>query len=298
MNQELQYVGNTPTSGYSFLFCNGIENTAEQAEQSAQLISEALGGRIVTLLHNSTTLSQFAQAHHDQESTRQHDVAQKITGFIRGQIQGHLDKKISKDQIKIYLFVHSHGAVLTELALNILGEDEKSRVVVFSYGGAKRLEKKVAGAVNNYLNKNDKVAPLGWNLTMSGSEFVTVADLEEIFTSDSHEERLKTAAGKCENETILRENYLTMQGKPTKYEKVWNQKDPVAIVCHPYFQKRWALYEELIKSYNIKILNPECDKSTGLAQVLDSHSFESYMPQVRLDAAKVISRIQKELANS
>lgn len=307
-------VGSEPNPrGRSILFCNGIENDEEDAKKSAEIVSGACRGRIVTVLHNTTTLSQFLGvrterrsngntgiAFDHQEPSRQKKVADAIKEVIREKIREHREQGVPHEEINIFFFVHSHGAVLADLALNTLTQEEKSRVVVFSYGVAKLLEKRIAGVVFNYFNQNDLIASMGHTHTIRKSEdMFAVRGAKEIWEAETEEQALFQMRMKCANEIYQHVFQLPLKDTfpaeaRNRYQEIVMEKDPhkrlVSTLKDPYFNERMAYYQSLTTKYTVKLLDGPTKEQGFIAlfsHIWGSHSFDSYENQVRQDAAMV-----------
>ncbi len=146
-------VGDVQCGNIRVIFCNGVENNEEGAKASAKKISRSYFDTQVHYFHNDTTLKQFFQHHSFEEQEHQSHLARQFAQFIRSHF--------FCPDANIFLFAHSHGAMVTEASLNLLTPEERARISVTCYGGATMLPKNLAGRVSNVIKREDLIAHVG-----------------------------------------------------------------------------------------------------------------------------------------
>jgi hypothetical protein len=156
-------VGGQKRPGETLIVCNGIETSSETACSNGQIISELYGNREVVVFHNPTSLGGYALAYtlFDFESIKEQKVlSDALRDLVRSKIQV-LERNpniLDRTAIRIILFVHSHGARIAFKALHSLGEEEREKIHVYSFGGAILIPKNFAKVACNYFLEGDSIA--------------------------------------------------------------------------------------------------------------------------------------------
>lgn len=137
------------------IYCNGIMNSINDAEESGRLISKVFGNKIVTICYNPTSGVQFLlQAANKVQ--QQAELAFSV--FLRRVICEALGVNS-----QVILFAHSHGAFISLQALeNELIQEQRDRIHVYTLGGVAMIPKSLAARVENYVCDLDYFAtPIG-----------------------------------------------------------------------------------------------------------------------------------------
>lgn len=143
------------------IYCNGIESTIEQAvQEQGKLISDAFGGRGVTVVCNPTKVSHYFNLHTAEQDAFENSVADTLLQQIQDQMQGAstMDRTERK---KVILFAHSHGTQILLKALQKLSPEERPYVTVYTFGGITMIPKNLAHKVEIYFNEGDIIGKSG-----------------------------------------------------------------------------------------------------------------------------------------
>ncbi len=140
----------------SLLYCNGIcSNHADESQranfdQQTELLTSVFPNRKVVVYNNPTGLGEFFT--NDAAQNEQIEaIATQFSKLIREKIK---DAK----QERVPIVAHSHGALITKLALERLQAEERAMVDVYAFGGVVMLPKALACSVKNYVFKGDMIA--------------------------------------------------------------------------------------------------------------------------------------------
>lgn len=157
----------------SYIFVNGINNDLEKdAESAASQIASRLGNKRVVLFYNPTSLK-------DYSAERTRFLIQRLFELIHTEFRRCQDGPDQENLIKIQIFAHSHGSVLTKHAMLLVREQLlKDSVEIVSLGGGVLVPKSLASKVSNFVNEFDLV-PLLANTRMP-EEFQVVLG-EEMY---------------------------------------------------------------------------------------------------------------------
>lgn len=114
-------------------FINGIDNTKEEALESAERISKATGGEEVLSMPNDTIhwLYDFLTCIVLKTSIDTHMIDWTVK-FLRYLVH---KAKQETDPPSVIIFAHSQGAIYLEHALELLSSSEKSSLRIFTFGG-------------------------------------------------------------------------------------------------------------------------------------------------------------------
>lgn len=138
-----------------FMFCNGINNSQQDAIDRAKQMSELFDNAKVILAHNPTREITFfawnvTQEIRNKEEELSASLAQRISDLLND------DKNI------MILFAHSHGTFLTKRALELLKDKNKNKQVrVFGFGGVTMIPKELGFSVYNTIFNTDAFALIG-----------------------------------------------------------------------------------------------------------------------------------------
>jgi len=114
-------------------FINGISNSAQQALQSANLISKhANGERVWSLVNDAKFLGNLIEAAAQKLNYRS-EVVKFGVQFLKFLIELS-DQSPLKPPIVV--FAHSQGALIIDLALDGLKSEERNRIHIYTFGGA------------------------------------------------------------------------------------------------------------------------------------------------------------------
>lgn len=114
-------------------FVNGISNSAQQALQSANLISKLANGEQVWSLVNDAKFWGNLLEAVAQKLNYRSEVVKFGLQFLRFLIE--LSNQ-SPSKPPIVVFAHSQGALIVDLALDELKPEERNRIHVYTFGGA------------------------------------------------------------------------------------------------------------------------------------------------------------------
>ena len=150
--------------GQSVLFINGVNTNAAETEKHAAFVSRALGGREVRFVHNKATLETCRRDHEQTMRTADFLVQHLLQEFNR-----HLTSGLPLNQIHVAIYAHSHGAVVTNLALqNPALAPYRSRIEVYSFGGATAISHSGIGRALNVVRTTDMTAELANSVFRQG----------------------------------------------------------------------------------------------------------------------------------
>ena len=115
-------------------FINGINNTKEEALESARRISQAAGGDVVFSMPNDTAwfCVKDGTVSFALKFLGNTPIVSWAAQFFRFLLD--LAKKDSS-QPPIVIFAHSQGAIIAEHALELLDKNERERLIIFTFGG-------------------------------------------------------------------------------------------------------------------------------------------------------------------
>lgn len=161
--------------GKSYIFVNGVNNNIDDAEGSALNVSRWLNDKRVVLFHNPTRLE-------DQRATAEQTnlLVNGLLYLIQNELRKCQDTLQERGEIKVFIFSHSHGSVLTKNAMHLLESGDASRlestgsmkdkVEVISFGGGVLIPNNIASKVHNFVNEFDLVPLLANSPVPSNSD--------------------------------------------------------------------------------------------------------------------------------
>lgn len=249
----MPFVGNNVRSGETFMFCNGIMNSFDDAKSGAQIVANAFGNRKVFIYHNPTSLSNYFDVSiekYECQAGLANALAEKIMEFILA------DQKEKIEQSCVTLFVHSHGAVIAEAALKSLS-GVKDKLKVYAFGGATVIPNQLADKVDNYIFNEDLVSifanldPSKKNVLSSVKQIAEIADKKNI----SLEEAILEQAYR---DLFLDLNPLNRtvysDDKVNRFKQIFVENNKKFLMSDQDFLKKIDEYCDYFKDHNIFIL--------------------------------------------
>ncbi len=164
LDNHLSAVGHKPTPReLAFIFCNGTDTPREAAQKSAAAISRALSDCRVTCFYNPVEGSSLLPSRLKPEiPSHELPLIKELTTLfallIKREIQSCIDSGCDRQAIRIYLFLHSYGAVIAMEAVKHLDETSKDNLEIYSFGAAKIIPNRCARRVINFINEGDSIA--------------------------------------------------------------------------------------------------------------------------------------------
>ena len=140
-------------------FINGISNTRNGALESANLISKAANGERVLSMPNDTALLGFEDVSTCVVLKCGIDTLNVgwTAKFFR-----YLLSLSKEDHVPVIIFAHSQGAILSEHALELLNQQERKQIRIFTFGGGSFIAPgKSHTDSHNYVTIADFVPGLG-----------------------------------------------------------------------------------------------------------------------------------------
>lgn len=152
-------VGVKKDGQYIWGYINGVWNSDECAKDSTTFISQAVDGEQVWSLMNNTksTMGDLVECIHQKL-----DIDTDIVKFAAKFLQ--LLLSLSEEDPKkppVIVFVHSQGAIIADLALNLLSAAECKKIRIFTFGGGAFIfPNKSHSESHNYISTADGVPRL------------------------------------------------------------------------------------------------------------------------------------------
>ncbi len=142
-------------------FINGIDNTKEEALESAEKISKAADGEQVFSMPNDRALLAIKDALICVvlKLTLNTAIVRWAAKFFR-----YLLSLSEKDEAHppVIIFAHSQGAIITEHALELLSKKEREKLIIFTFGGGSFIDPgKSHPDSHNFASAADFVCRLG-----------------------------------------------------------------------------------------------------------------------------------------
>jgi len=233
--------GQVDNNGEIVVFINGLENSEDDAWASAQKTSKLLSNYPVGCFYNSSGLVErtFEKLGRKEDVQRYTDDKTALENFITNQMEQN-----PHAQRKMAFFVHSHAARLLKNVLFTLGDEYKSRIRVFSFGGEAFIPKALAHKVYNFVITKDRVA--------------ATAHKSDRCIDDGSPIRGFMAEGSTEEQAI----------------NLWIDQKSMAL--HPQdpqklAQKTRQSYQEFSNKYDVLY------KQSKIKGVFDPHAYETYL---------------------
>lgn len=156
----VRVTGMYKTGQCTWAFINGIDNSKEEALASAELISKTAGGERVLYMPNDTIWAPLdLLACFILKTSLDTPVIKWTVKFLRYLLA---ISKQATDSPLVVVFVHSQGAILIEHAVEVLNQDEKKQLRIFTFGGGSFLAPgKCHSDSHNYASAADFVCRFG-----------------------------------------------------------------------------------------------------------------------------------------
>lgn len=251
------------------IFCNGVNTSNAIETQKANLleqvetISSAFGNHKKTgvkSFHNITNLDEYLcqSQTHEERVIKEEKIAGQFAAFISKQVE-HLDKT----KTRIYILAHSHGALITKKALELLKPNERNQLNVYTFGGVAMIPKNLGNVVENYVYKEDLIARNGNKRYGSSEVLEKVIKITERSLADktSYENAFLTKFFEkwyneldCSSHTSKNEE--SIKNEELLFSNFWS-KDPEMIKG---FEERFQKYS-FLNDYNITILTKPLEKN-------------------------------------
>ncbi len=141
-------------------YINGIWNDDDYAIQSAQMISKIAKDEQVWSLVNNTKskLKDLVECGH-QKLSLDTDIVKFAAKFMQLLLQFSRESSRNPDVI---VFVHSQGAIIADLALDLLSQEERKKIRIFAFGGGSFIfPGKSHPESHNYISIGDLVSRIG-----------------------------------------------------------------------------------------------------------------------------------------
>lgn len=268
--------------GTSLAFCNGIENPEDEAIASGERISQIFADREVKVFHNPTTLRDYVDRSVDQIEL-QLEICHQFSEFIRGEIERHQSQGVGDRDIRIILFVYSHGAVVTKSALRALTPAQRNMVEVYAFGGAVMLPKSLARKVHNYVFDADLISSLG-NIRGDRDVLYNVQRINKMMKEGKNLNRaiLELACENLHNHLNPRlrsseESLPVYLEKNRRYQQIFIEKNREALRDDPYFNEQRENYSKLFEDYHITILEGTPFQAPDYAPIKRHASFKEFL---------------------
>jgi hypothetical protein len=316
------------STGTTLMFCNGVENTTlAKAKDCAEFVSNAFQGKRVEIFHNTTKLKDLADP---KIGEKEEELSELFKQAIQAQIGSQRAAGLDDRDIRIVIFVHSHGAKLLKQAVPMLPEEDKPLLNIFSFGGVQMLPRDMSAVVENYVHTGD-----------TGSFFGTVATDDENYESHlalKNAERIYDGAQRgltteevifgVSRDDLYRKLYPPSANEAAQYDLIFRQKDLQALCENAFFLKRYSFYAQLTNMYLIGFIpgtpfekpefaplrSPESfgDVLANLSAIvgnvakgvttlgkhgLDNHEFSSYADTVAWVALRYLNQGEVQDAN-
>ncbi|MDX8430250.1 MAG: hypothetical protein SNF33_00335 (plasmid) [Candidatus Algichlamydia australiensis] len=251
-------VGRVPSAN-PIVFCNGIMNKPDEANASAESISNIFGGKRVIVKHNPTDFPSYLdfRVREDEEARLSRELAILINQLV-------------EDKDHLVLFAHSHGVVISDRALQQLSRPVRRKIRVYTFGGASVIPKRLAGVAKNFVFKDDLIARVG-NIN---SQRPSVLYSMNLVNGELGKMSLDDAINKWAYRSLC--NKIPI-GSP-KYNTIVREGNPEAIVAHPKYWEELSRYKGYFDKYDVTFLDGE-EFQTPAYKPLKKHSsniFEFY----------------------
>jgi hypothetical protein len=146
--------------GEAIIFVNGIYNSRGEAEEGARKISSTINNSRVGLFYNPTAntkgtgnVAVGAESNRSLSGALSALILQEIS-ICEQNAQSQTSQRV--ESIRILILAHSHGAILTRLALeNPSIGPSNGKLEVAAFGGATLIPFGLAKKVQNFMNEKD-----------------------------------------------------------------------------------------------------------------------------------------------
>lgn len=142
-------------------FINGINNSKEEALESAGRISQIAKGEVVFSMPNDTALLCIKDGLvcFSLKFITDTPIVEWAVKFFR-----YLLSLAEKDESHppVIIFAHSQGAIISEHALELLSKKERDKLIIFTFGGGSFIAKEKSHSdSHNYASATDFVCRMG-----------------------------------------------------------------------------------------------------------------------------------------
>lgn len=270
-------------AGETLIFCNGIENSSDEAFVGGQTISKIYGNREVFVFHNPTSLRGYMQSYYTGnllDLREQYALAKKLRELVLSKIQEHENDEevLDKTAIRIIIFVHSHGArlALSALSSSSIKPQDRERIHIYALGGARLIPKNVAKVARNFFLKGDSVALHEANQNPALEHILDVQERMGKIHGQMSALQKKEQAVVDRTCTELSWKDSTLKGASLEEFR----KEPAFNIL----KKR---IEESLASYEVTAREPQLGESSaeGISRTLEIHSlgtyFSEYLEEIR-----------------
>lgn len=153
-------VGNKKEGQCIWGYINGVWNTPKIATASTQLISSlAENEQVFSLINNTKGKVKDILECGRQKLTIDTTIVKFAAKFLELLI--HISKKDPYNP-PVIIFVHSQGAIIANLALDLLNQSDRKRIRIFAFGGGSLIAPgKSHDKTHNYLSEADIIPRIG-----------------------------------------------------------------------------------------------------------------------------------------
>lgn len=302
--------------GAFFMFVNGLQNSSFDAQNSADAIRSLLGVHAnsisVDYYHNETNMAGYVAStffNHGPEIERQNASAYQLSNVLQDKLQDRYNTYDSESVIYGVVFAHSHGAALTDVALNLIQQQYLKHLIIICYGGAKLVPKSKAVMIVNHIREKDHVSHLAVTLSSNDKSLATVFQRYSSLR----------IMGKTKQEAIS-----SMATEHTIAAVIVQLMDDKSQPRNHSLKERLDYLSVVIDSYNVVVHptlredNPDCSSSTPedgqdqadgtfwaalkktakavgqsvakeIRTAVQEHKFSTYMAQVSNDVSSMLS---------
>ena len=241
--------------GIKIFSCNGVRTSKQKAIVHACMISYAFGGREVTVFHNPTSSWDLISPS-NSEAERQRNLAADLAVHIHNFITDQQEAGIDYNDIRILVFAHSHGAVVTESSLTTLEETDREKVDVYTFGGATMIANNLANRVFNYVHKDDRIANIG-NFFSNDNLMLITAKRILYKANENGENLLGAIYEQAKIDTFWKLQPINWEGdKKSRYQAIFKQKSQAALESDSFFLERLQIYLTYFNTHTIFLQSP------------------------------------------
>lgn len=230
------------------LYCNGICANSEgeeweksNLEQQKDLLISIFPNRKIVIYNNPTGLGEY-YTNNEIQAQKIDDIAGQYCQKIRHYL------KSSGNQEHIPILAHSHGALITKLALQKLSFEERDKLDVYSFGGVVMIPKSLGHRVQNFVYKGDVVCRSG-NDKFDSKEGILEKFIKVTERSQLNQIEITQALFDQFQEDWYREYQWGADKMPELLSTFWSGDSSKVQGDDKYFQ-----YASCLRDYNITLL--------------------------------------------
>lgn len=260
------------------IYCNGILSDFDDIEiqrpklqEQVEVLLTAFGHRKFTVFNNPTNLDDYLSIVQGRQK-KEELIATQFAEFIRKNI-----KNLSPLQ-SINVLTHSHGALITKMALELLTLKERDKIEVYSLGGVTMIPKNLAAVVENYVFKGDMISRLGnksydsegildITLKISQRRLADSISLEEALFDQLFEDWFEEFGSSIDHSESSSNGEVKQITE--SYFSNFLSNDSLKLKG---FEEKFKKYESCLTDYNITLLSRPKDIS-GLSSNIDNKDF-------------------------